>query len=321
MEENTPYQHLKNTYYNILSKYIHSNATTQSLDEGRQLGKKAVAENINSLFIVAIHFDWLMNLLILEPNNQNKISEKANEFLFATLSSYGEANNGIKEAINLLSKNSSIAANRILELQNLVDEKDALLNEVHHRIKNNLQIVSSFLNLQHNTTKNAIAQNAILESLSRVKAISLIHQIFHQKNMSYKVLMSDYINNVVNYLFQIYEMKDVKIEYIPDIEKIELNIDTASSLGLIINEIITNSILHGFVGKKSGQIKLSLKESENNLYLTIHDNGIGLDKNVNTKNPSTLGLQIISNLVKQMKGEINFENNNGTTISISLKAI
>lgn len=198
-------------------------------------------------------------------------------------------------------------------------EKEALVKEVHHRVKNNLQIISSLLSLQSNFVKGKGAREKFRESRERVRSMALIHEMLYISKKFSEINFPEYLETLVNSLFSTYNLGNKKIRLKLDIKTAEtyFNIDTAIPCGLIVNEIISNSFKYAFVKKSSGAISLSLTNtSEGKYMLSIQDNGCGFPESINFDSPS-FGLQLIHTLTEQIKGVIHFETGkNGTTYTI-----
>jgi two-component sensor histidine kinase len=201
----------------------------------------------------------------------------------------------------------------------LLKEKEWLLKEVHHRVKNNLQIMISLLNIQSANLKSELAQEAIRNSGRRMYAMSLIHQKLYQSEKMDRIDMGIYIAELAKYLKESFDVES-KIQYELSTISLELDIAQAVPLGLILNEIITNSIKHAFPGAKHGKISVVLKEVPfDNYLLVIADNGVGLPKSFDLSESTSLGVRLIQGLTEQIQGEFNLENSSGTQISILFK--
>lgn len=192
-------------------------------------------------------------------------------------------------------------------------EKDGLIKEIHHRVKNNLQIIMSLLELKKDITQEEATKVILLESQTRIKAISIIHEIlYHSDNFAY-INFSEYLEYLVNYLLEAFNSYN-KISYIPKIENIEISINQALPCGLIFNELFTNSIKHAFPNDMKGEIRVELDSIDNNIQLTVSDNGIGIPDNISFDN--SLGLELIKRLTKQLDGTFEFFNAQGAVFKI-----
>jgi two-component sensor histidine kinase len=198
----------------------------------------------------------------------------------------------------------------------LLTEKDWLLKEVHHRVKNNLQIVMSLLSSQSAYLENTAALDAIRESQNRVQAISLIHQKLYSSNNVANIIMPAYVSDLVGYLADCFDTRarGIRIEQL--IESINLDLAQAVPLGLIMNEAITNAIKYAF-DKKGGKIIVALHQiGSNGLMLHISDNGKGLPEDFDLQKATSLGMEMMKALSKQLGGEFKISNNSGLHISV-----
>ncbi len=199
-------------------------------------------------------------------------------------------------------------------LKTSIKEKNTLLQEIHHRVKNNMQIISSLLNLQITYLDDNDAVNLLKESQNRVRSMAIIHEKLYQSNDFTKINLTEYINSLVNGLFYSYSIKN-HINSIIDVDDVELNIETAVPIGLILNELVSNSLKHGFSDGK-GEVFIKLKKVEDKYEMTVSDNGIGFPKDLDFRNTDSLGLQLINNLVNQIDGELKLIRNHGTEFRI-----
>ena len=204
------------------------------------------------------------------------------------------------------------------QIQKDLKIKETLLKEIHHRVKNNLSIIISLLNMQSEkikTKKDAI--DAFRKSRDRVYSMALIHEKLYNSEDLSGIDMKSYIENIAGELLRTYSY-DIKIQMNLDLENIFLDIDKAVPCGLIINELITNEIKHSFVNLDSGLINIILKRSENNEnILIIKDNGIGLPEGFDILKQKSLGLRLINILTNQIDGKLEYSNNDGAVFKIS----
>jgi two-component sensor histidine kinase len=208
-------------------------------------------------------------------------------------------------------------AKQNISLQHLVNEKDWLIKEIHHRVKNNLQIVMSLLNSQSAYINNEFALNAIQESQHRVHAMSLIHQKLYNTESLSSIDMSLYIRELVSYLGDSFETSQ-RIRFEFDLTSIEMDVSEAVPLGLILNEAITNSIKYAFPEGGPGIISISLSNIDSHqCLLIISDNGVGIPDHFNNKKPGSLGMSLMQGLSEDLEGNFSIENKNGTTIKVS----
>jgi len=211
---------------------------------------------------------------------------------------------------------------RTSELLATIQEKELLLREIHHRVKNNLQIISSLLNLQIPYIKDKESIEFFKESQNRVKSISMVHEKLYQSKNIDKIDFGDYISNIVTNLFQTYDVDQDIIEYNSSLDNIKLNIETSIPCGLIITELITNSIKHAFSNtEKKGKIWVKLNSDHGKFTLIIKDNGTGFPEDMDFKNMESLGLQLVDLLVDQVNGSIELNRKNGTEFKIEFEEL
>lgn len=207
--------------------------------------------------------------------------------------------------------------NEIL-LESSLAEKEILLKEIHHRVKNNLQIISSLIVLQEQYVKDERILHIFKDFQSRIKVMALIHQTLYNAENLNKICLSEYIKNLVNNLFKVYSANSKNIKLQLNIDNIDFNLDNATACGLIINELVSNSLKHAFSKNDDGKILVTLKKTNNNrILLEVYDNGIGFPKDVDYEDSDSLGLKLISTITKQMDGKISIERNNGTHVKIT----
>lgn len=203
-------------------------------------------------------------------------------------------------------------------LQNLVLEKEWLIKEIHHRVKNNLQTVMSLLNSQTEFIVDDLALSTIKSSQHRIHAMSLIHQKLYMSENIASINMPVYINELIEYLKDAFNLNQ-RIRFLIEIEELELEVTQAIPVGLIINEAVTNAIKYAFPNNQEGLISLSLTSTTLNQYLlTIQDNGIGIAIDHNKSNTS-FGMSLIKGLSEDLDAVFSLENNNGTLIQLSFE--
>jgi len=198
----------------------------------------------------------------------------------------------------------------------LLEEKEMLVREIHHRVKNNLQIVMSLLSSQTRYLHDDKALSAIKESHQRVRAISLIHQKLYQSERVALIDMAAYIRELTEHLGDSFDARD-RIRFQLAVIPLELDVALAVPLGLIINEAVTNSIKYAFPGGRAGKVAVSLVavDGENHL-LTITDNGIGVGGDLDPGRSRTMGMSLMKGLSKQIKGTFRLESTGGLTITV-----
>lgn len=204
-----------------------------------------------------------------------------------------------------------------VELQDSLTEKETLLKEIHHRVKNNLQIISSLLNMQAHALQNNEVKAAFQVSQDRIRSMALIHEKLYKTKELKSINMEEYIRDISSQLFQSYKNSENRIDLILDVERIDVGIELAIDFGLILNELITNSLKHAFPNNRDGRILIKMKRSPSkDIELRINDDGVGLPENYNSK--SSLGLELIRALVDQHKGIFEIGLNSKTEFFINI---
>lgn len=204
------------------------------------------------------------------------------------------------------------------QIKQSLQEKEVLLQEIHHRVKNNLQVISSLLDLQSQHINHPAMLEVFRESCNRVRSMALIHEQLYQSQNCARISFSDYIKQLTNYLFQSYSMYAGDIILELDIEEVTLNINTAIPCGLIISELVSNCLKHAFPQGNSGIIQIALRsDGDNHLTLIVKDNGIGFPINWDLKNIKSLGLRLVNVLTNQLEGTLELNHNSGTEFKIT----
>jgi len=200
-------------------------------------------------------------------------------------------------------------------------EKELLLKEVHHRVKNNLQIISALLSLQSSYIVDEDIIEIFRNSQNRIKSMALVHENLYRSKDLGKVDFNEYINQLVFHLSQSYGDLAGKIKFKVNSENVYLNINTAIPCGMIINELVSNSLKHAFPDGRSGKICVDLSSEDNGFKLIVNDNGVGIKGDMNIKESKTLGFRLIDTLVEQINGEMKLDTINGTRCEIHFKGL
>lgn len=292
-------------FYNIMWQLFMPNIKGRiSLNQVKDVFLKAFAEkNID-------HHLKFEELDINTPNGDNKSIATFNFF--------------IKESPETL---LCIVVRDITESKNAKDilesslkEKEVLLREIHHRVKNNMQIVSSLLNLQSYSVEDENTHRLFKESQYRVKSMSMIHESLYQSTDLAHIDFEKYIKRLGSELLSSYGVDLDKIKFKTEVENIRMDINSAIPLGLILNELITNSLKYAFPHGE-GVIKVKLVKDKNFYDLDVSDNGVGFPSEIDFRNTSTLGLELVNNLVGQLDGEIDLKKGRGTHFHIRFRKV
>ena len=199
-------------------------------------------------------------------------------------------------------------------------EKEVLIQEINHRVKNNLQIISSLLSLQANHTSSDEAAEILKESRGRVKSMAMIHEkLYHSSNLS-RLNMAEYLNNLVGDILRSYSSVSSKVSSNVDVDDIYLNINTALPMGLMVNELVSNSIKHAFP-EGEGNISIKLEYDGEKYILIVSDNGIGLPGDVDPFESSSLGLKLVNSLSIQLEGDLSVLRDGKTTFILKFKEL
>jgi PAS domain S-box-containing protein len=206
---------------------------------------------------------------------------------------------------------------RTAELSAALKEREVLLQEVHHRVKNNLQVISSLINIQMRQMSDQRARAALEECRTRIAAIALIHEKLYQTKDYASVPFSEYARNLAANIFHATGISPSSIVLKVDIERILLPVDKAIPCGLILNELITNALKHAFPDNRSGSIHVELRASGGRMLLAVEDDGIGMPAGFDTTRSKSLGMQLVSTLVRQLDGELSTIREHGTSFRIT----
>ena len=213
-------------------------------------------------------------------------------------------------------------------LERMVDEKNILIKEIHHRVKNNMQIISSLLNLQsqHLKADEQFAVSILKESQNRVKSMAMIHENLYQSKDFTHIKFEDYITRLVYELFYSYSGDADKIRLVVDVDDVNLNMETAVPCGLIVSELFTNSVKYAFPEGREGEIRVSLKQEpgkddDREFILTVSDDGVGFPPDLDYRNTETLGLELVNSLTCQIDGNISLDLTQGTKFTVKFKEL
>ncbi|MEP6806236.1 MAG: histidine kinase dimerization/phosphoacceptor domain -containing protein, partial [Flavobacterium sp.] len=298
------YQKIKDSLFNEVKSYQISNLEvqyqTENKDQNIQLLTKESAlqkakiksDKVAKLIAGLVLFLLLIITALIFKGYQNK----------------KESNKKLEEGKNRIEKKNKI-------LQNVVQEKEWLLKEIHHRVKNNLQVVMSLLNTQSTYLKDESAVMAIKDSQNRINSMSLIHQRLYQSEGLSCIKMPEYIKELITHLKDSYQMN---YKFIVDIEDIEMHVSQAIPVGLILNEAITNAIKYAFPNGKNGTISIKLKHFQDDYFLLeIADNGVGINGKIDISKFNSLGMKLMEGLSHDINGKFEIINANGLKIAIT----
>ena len=222
--------------------------------------------------------------------------------------------------IRVKSKNQKIEEQNTIINKALI-EKDMLLKEIHHRVKNNLQMISSLLGIQSRTVKDKVAKEAIQEGRTRVYSMSLIHQNLYQKDNLSGVPMEDYLPKLCKNLIDTYNINKDQITMTTEIDTIKLDVETVIPIGLIVNELITNAVKYAFPDERKGEIFIQLKRTAEGLILAVQDDGVGFSETAVEENEDGgFGHKLIGAFKSRLGADIDFIHKNGTRIELLIRS-
>ena len=232
--------------------------------------------------------------------------------------SSGGSIEGMVQTSTIITDSKRIAS----ELQASVEEKEILLREIHHRVKNNMQVICSLLSLQSRKVDNAEVVAALMDSQQRVKTMASIHELLYRSSDMAYITISDLVTQVSSDLLRIYQQNAKHIKLDVRVENIILTLDSAVPVGLIINELLSNALKYAFPDKEHGIIQIRMqKDDEGLVELVVSDNGIGLPKGFNFQHTDTLGIKLILALSEQLHGQAEFVHENGTLFVLKFKEV
>lgn len=205
-------------------------------------------------------------------------------------------------------------------IQSALREKDTLLREIHHRVKNNLQVISSLLGIQSRHVRDPVARDALNEGRSRVQTMSLIHQNLYGQEQLSGINIREYFDKLLHNLLRTYQISPQRIEVVTDIEELVLDVDTLIPLGLILNELMTNALKYAFPADGGGRITVGIRRVAGGLEVTVDDDGVGLEDTAALTRGGSYGYELITALVDKLEGELRVNGQAGTRVNILLRA-
>lgn len=279
--------------------------------------KELLHSGIKSYLRSTLNFQGeLIGELVFKSTNRNQFSDDDGSVV-------REISNQLAVAIaqSKLQDNLRLHAQ---SLQSSLEEKDILLKEIHHRVKNNLQIISSLLFLQSCKIKDEENLFIFQESQNRIKSMALVHEKLYQSKELSNINFGEYTMNLSEFIYHTYKNQSADIEFDYKLDNVFMPIDDAVPLGLILNELLTNSIKYAFQdfeleSEKKKIIEIKLKRESNQLLFEVSDNGVGLPKDFDIQKSESLGLKLVNNLTQQIRGELKIRTDSGTAFTILMK--
>ncbi|HRH65970.1 MAG TPA: histidine kinase dimerization/phosphoacceptor domain -containing protein [Bacteroidia bacterium] len=239
-----------------------------------------------------------------------------NIWISSTLTPIYDDSGKLKKLV-LVDTNITSSKHMQQQIEQSLKEKEVLLKEIHHRVKNNLQIIISLLNLQSGYIKDEQTLKAVKDGQNRVRSMALVHEKFYQAEELTEIDFGEYVEKLSQFLFQSYGDKTDRVQVVVESDHVALDMDTAMPCGLLVNEIVSNAYKYAFPGSMEGEIKIQLNRADGRVIMKISDNGIGLPEGFSIENSESLGMQLIQALTSQIDGELNVSRENGTAFTVS----
>lgn len=309
---------MKSAYFKLIKKYDSALYYANLYSTLKDIHNESIRKNQAILLLSNIEAEArLKDLIVTKANLDKERSDKKAQKIFLWASIIVSIMACISLIILIITNAQKSKSKAEIEKKN--NENELLLKELHHRVKNNLQVIYSLINLQ----KRRVNSDALLQPLSmvqnRIKTMSLVHQNLHENDKLKEVNLETYIKTICHYLKTLYSREEKEIFFQFDIDSsINLYMEKAITIGLLTNEILSNSLKYAFKGKTKGNISIFIQQYQTDLQMRISDDGIGFD-NTNV-NSNSLGMFLIENLVKQVKGRYEKEITDGTSYKIYFKA-
>jgi two-component sensor histidine kinase len=258
---------------------------------------------------VSVSKDYSLRAVKFADDDLGNLTEEFNDMLGQIQLRDEEMEQRVEERTQQISH-----ANKMLT--DSLTEKVVLLKEIHHRVKNNMQIISSLLSLQTRQVTDPVIVEMFQNSRNRIRAMASIHERLYQSDDLAKVDFAQYLKGLADYLFQSYKISPQDIRFHSEVEDVSLDLDHAIPCGLMINELVSNCLKYAYPAGRKGEIRVRLTQSEKGYTLEVADDGIGFPAEVDFRASESLGLQLINTLVSQLHGSIEMQNHLGTQFMI-----
>jgi two-component sensor histidine kinase len=253
----------------------------------------------------------------IERKNAEEELQKAKDDLEIKVK---ERTSELESTVELLQEEITERKKAEEQVEASLKEKEVLLQEIHHRVKNNMTVITSLLQLQSSRIEEENYKEIFKNSISRIKTMALIHEKLYKSKDLAKVNFNDYIKEMINSMFMSYELSSHKVALKTDVEEVAFGIDTAIPCGLIINELISNSLKYAFQKDRDGELEVSLRRNDKAEFeLTVSDNGVGMPEDVDFRNTDSLGLNLVNALVMQLQGKVELYREKGTEFRITFR--
>ena len=309
---------MKSNYFTLINQLDSALYYTKQYNILKEAQNEIIRKNQAILLLINLEAeDRRKDLVITMANLEKERSDKKAQQILL----WGSVIVIIMAAISLIiltiSNTAKSKSKELIEKKN--KENELLLKELHHRVKNNLQVIYSLINLQKRRIDSPILHQSLSMVQNRIKTMSLVHQNLHENENFKEVNLEAYVKTITDYLKLLYlnEVKEIAIQLTVD-SSIQIIMDRAITIGLLINEIVSNSMKYAFKGRAEGLITIDVQKLHNGYQMSISDNGIGFSSEL--AHSKSLGLYLIENLVKQLQGRYDLESHHGTTYIIYFNA-
>lgn len=229
-------------------------------------------------------------------------------------------NNGKKRPVSILSQISDVTERKQSErtLRKSLHDKETLLEEIHHRVKNNLAVISGLLELQILTTDDGRIAHTLRNSQSRIQSMAMVHEKLYRSPTLSHVRLDEYIQDLAEAILTTFSSEQKELTLDLSLEEAEIDIQTAIPLGLLLNELMVNSVKHAFAGLEKGTITARLLQTDEGLELTVSDDGKGLPEKFRLEKTTSMGMSLVQTLSRQLNARISYESNQGASFHIEL---
>jgi two-component sensor histidine kinase len=285
-------------------------------------GQKTVNYIFLSLLLTGLIFGSV-SILFLEKSILSRVSN-----LSRSVANIGEEKNLStrmpvtgNDELSFLANSINVMLEKLEDAEDL-KKKELLLKEIHHRVKNNLQVISSLLNLQSQRIKDEKVVQMLHDSQNRIKSMALIHEKLYKSKDLAGIDFNEYLSDLIMNLFRTYRINSDKVKLKMNVMNISLGLDSAIPCGLIINELVSNSFKYAFSEGENGEICVEIHPADDGKFiLTVSDSGVGFPEELDFRSSETLGLQLVTSLVEQLNGTIELDRSDGTKFTITFKEL
>lgn len=326
----TVFEDFREKYAGIFGNFLDGRKKSEFfLNEAYKLGRLAISQDISLLGVTSVHHDILMQYLqhpgITDHMDVARISA---EFFEDVMAPFNMVTVEFRGAISLLERNvmrfamdvqslkneisnreeaekslhESLERYQVLyeQLKQALKDRESLLREVYHRVKNNLQVITSLIHLQIASLSDRSSRNALRECETRIRSMAMVHEMLYQSSSLSEIELRSYMEKLLACLFEIYRRKPDQVRFSLEVDPVWLNVDRAITVGLLVNEIVSNSLKHAFRPEQNGMVYLKICAEKNRMVMVVGDNGKGIPAEKREGTPKTLGMRLIFNLVRQL---------------------